>query len=121
MILHNKRSAILKLDQPQPAKRMQQAILLYIICDQIRHFTDLIATIAHCDPVCAVFQHRNIYFRIAKGNGICPVSVQMVQQRINRMGFGDILDAQITKQRTFSASPPQVPAFKSGNAAAASS
>ena len=85
---------------------MQQAILLHIICDQIRHHTNLIATIAHCDTVCAIFQHWNIYFRIAKGNSICSVSMQMVQQRVNRMGFGDTLDTQITKQRTFSASAP---------------
>ena len=64
-------------NQPQPLKRMEEAILGHGIRHKICHRLDLLTAIAHGYAYGTVFKHRNIDLGIPEGNGILNFAIRI--------------------------------------------
>ena len=68
-----------------------ETILIYVVCDVVRHSLDFIAAAPHSHTNRAALEHRNVYLRVTESNCVGDVCPEIGQELVDSMGFGNVL------------------------------
>ena len=89
-------------------KSFIESVLVYVICDVVSHGFDFIAAAPHSYADCAAFEHRNVDLRVAESYCVGDVCPEIGQEFMDSMGFGDVLNTEVTEESRLAGTAPRV-------------